>query len=212
MVAYDRPSQQPNTGAWRAASTCGRGRSTGLPVIGLRQIHLCVSRVGDRDRGAVVIEASTAGVTSKLSWHAPSAICHASRGRRVAYVGQRRISHQSLALTVGQQLGELLAVPGLTRREVEAAPSGITTQAAVPDPSAASHRYPHQFGGQQQRIRDRDGRAVIPELRIRDEQQGGGGGGGVPFPAGHCNCLMACTCQAWCLLFKGALLLLFRYF
>ena len=170
-VAYARPNREPTTVVWRAGLELCKGEILGLAgESGCGKSTLALAAIGYTDSSAVVTEGTARFGDAdllRLSGTQLSSVW----GHKIAYIGQSASTSLNPALTIGRQLGELLALYRDLRGEhARQRQAQLLEQVGIPDPPVALRRYPHQFsGGQQQRIAIAMALCGEPEVVILDE-------------------------------------------
>lgn len=93
------------------------------------------------------------------------------RGARIAMILQDPMASLNPALTVGEQIGETLAVHrGLRGRALDARVLELLREVRISDPERRVHAYPHQMsGGIRQRVAGAIAISCRPSLLIADE-------------------------------------------
>ncbi|MBL8584056.1 MAG: ABC transporter ATP-binding protein, partial [Rhizobiaceae bacterium] len=93
------------------------------------------------------------------------------RGNRISFVQQNPTTALNPAMTVGDQIGEVLRVhKGMDATAIKARFDELMRQVGLAGIAAVGERYPHRLsGGQQQRIAIAMALACEPELIVLDE-------------------------------------------
>ncbi|MDR1848985.1 MAG: ATP-binding cassette domain-containing protein, partial [Zoogloeaceae bacterium] len=74
------------------------------------------------------------------------------RGREIAMIFQEPASSLNAVLTIGTQIGEALALRGITGKAAQEKAEYLLAQVGIPDPQRRLHEYPFQLsGGMKQR-------------------------------------------------------------
>lgn len=94
------------------------------------------------------------------------------RGKKISMIFQNPLSTLNPVFTVGDQIGEVLALHNrkLSKKEVLEKSIELLKLVGIPSPEARVHDYPHQLsGGMQQRVIIAIALACSPEIVIADE-------------------------------------------
>lgn len=94
------------------------------------------------------------------------------RGKKISMIFQNPLSTLNPVFTVGDQIGEVLALHNkhLRKKEIEQKAIELLKMVGIPSPETRVHDYPHQLsGGMQQRVIIAIALACNPEIVIADE-------------------------------------------
>lgn len=94
------------------------------------------------------------------------------RGKKISMIFQNPLSTLNPVFTVGNQIGEVLALHNkkLNKKEVQEKSIELLKIVGIPSPEVRVHDYPHQLsGGMQQRVIIAIALACSPEIVIADE-------------------------------------------
>lgn len=94
------------------------------------------------------------------------------RGKKISMIFQNPLSTLNPVFTVGNQIGEVLALHNtkLNKKEIREKSIELLRMVGIPSPEIRVHDYPHQLsGGMQQRVIIAIALACNPEIVIADE-------------------------------------------
>lgn len=94
------------------------------------------------------------------------------RGKKISMIFQNPLSTLNPVFTVGNQIGEVLALHNrkLNKKEIQEKSIELLKMVGIPSPETRVHDYPHQLsGGMQQRVIIAIALACSPEIVIADE-------------------------------------------
>lgn len=94
------------------------------------------------------------------------------RGKKISMIFQNPLSTLNPVFTVGDQIGEVIALHNkkMSKREIQSRVIDLLKMVGIPSPEARIYDYPHQLsGGMQQRVVIAIALACNPEIVIADE-------------------------------------------
>lgn len=94
------------------------------------------------------------------------------RGKKISMIFQNPLSTLNPVFTVGDQIGEVIALHNkkMSKREIQSRAIDLLKMVGIPSPEARIYDYPHQLsGGMQQRVVIAIALACNPEIVIADE-------------------------------------------
>lgn len=94
------------------------------------------------------------------------------RGKKISMIFQNPLSTLNPVFTVGDQIGEVIALHNkkMSKKEIQSRVIDLLKMVGIPSPEARIYDYPHQLsGGMQQRVVIAIALACNPEIVIADE-------------------------------------------